>query len=125
MSAALEMDEVRQCVSALSLAHLNTAFILFDDVTKLDLVRAGPSQTLPDSFRSNFGHHWNEKSLLEIKGSNETLKLTGLIASEGASNQRTQLIFVNGRLVRKTSLHSTVRNILQKSVMCRAPDITL
>ncbi len=121
-SPALELDDCRRAVEALSLSRPEVSFTLTDDGSgeRILETEGGQGRTRRQAFCDLFGRQW-ATALRTINETEEGRSLHGFVASEAFSNKTRQFLLVNGVHITGGELLKAVRGCLKRSVMCRPP----
>ena len=116
-SARAELDQARDTLSRLAMAHAEIGFTLADETRRLiDLAPAGGSlfESRLTRLAAIMGRDFQQNAL-PIEAEREGLRLTGYIGlpTLNRGSARAQYLFVNGRPVRDRLLHGAVRGAYQ------------
>ncbi|TRY73522.1 hypothetical protein TCAL_11996 [Tigriopus californicus] len=124
ISGSIDLEDIRLTMVGLALSHPRVQLTLENEVGGQIIFDTPPKTCLVSKFTDILGRKWSE-SLKEIQVkkhancNSQMIKLSGIIGTEGALSKSKQFLFVNRRLLKKTTLHKIVNQIFKKSVMCR------
>ncbi len=118
ISAALELEKVKRIVESIALLNPSISFSMRNDATGECILHTHKT----DSVMHRFGLLFGRDKATAMKGvslSQDGLELSGFMSTEGHHNKSLQFVYVNGRIVKKTPLHSHMNNILANSLLSR------
>ena len=119
ISEALEIENIRQMLQALALANPTISFSLRNDALGECVMQIKKTSSLLGSFSALFGAS-RASSMREVNLRRGHLGITGIVSVESHYSKALQFVFINGRVVKKTSLHSCVNNIVANSLIGRS-----
>lgn len=118
ITAILEMENIRQTIQCFSLANPSVSFSLKNDALSECVMHTKKTNSLLGSFSTLFGAS-KGNSMREVTLNRGFFSITGILSIESHYNKLLQFIFINGRVVRKTALHSCINNIVANSLIAR------
>lgn len=118
ITKVLELDRIRKVVEALALINPLKSFSLRDDETGELVLQTHKTNSIVASFAHLFGSV-QSLGLKEVSASRGCFKVSGYMSTEGSHNKSMQFVYVNGRVVRKTALHTCINTLLAASVIGR------
>ncbi len=118
LSAVLEMENVRQTLQGIALANPSISFSLRNDLVGECVLRTRKTNSILSSFSMLFGPS-KAGSMKEVSLKLGVFAVSGYVSTESHHNKLLQFIYVNGRLVKKTPLHSCVNNAIANSLIAR------
>ena len=116
ISAVLEMENIRLTLQCLSLANPSVSFSLRNDALGECVMQTRKTNSLLGSFSVLFGAD-KANNMREVALKRGTFLITGILSIQSHYSKHLQFIFINGRVVRKTALHSCVNNIIANSLI--------
>ncbi|XP_073443774.1 DNA mismatch repair protein Mlh3 isoform X2 [Dendrobates tinctorius] len=120
LDPAMELERIRHRVEAVSLLRPCVSFSLKNDAVHSMLLQLPKTKDLYSRFCQIYGLS-RSRGLREAQHTHGTFTMQGLISREGHYNRTMQFLYVNQRLVLKTSLHKLMDSIIRKeSSICRA-----
>ncbi|XP_073494190.1 acylphosphatase-1 isoform X1 [Phyllobates terribilis] len=120
LDPALELERIRHRVEAISLLRPCVSFSLRNDSAHSVLLQLPKTKDLCSRFCQIYGLS-RSQGLREAQHTHGTFTMQGLVSREGHYNRTMQFLYVNQRLVLKTSLHKLMDSIIRKeSAICRA-----
>ena len=114
----LEMENLRQTIQCLSLVNPSVSFSLRNDALGECVMQSRRTNSLMGSFSVLFGTS-KARSMREVSLKHGTLSITGIVSINSHYSKLLQFIFINGRVVKKTPLHSCVNNLVANSLITR------
>ena len=119
LNEALEMEAIRYRLSGLALMWPRVSFSLRDDSAGNVILQTHKCSGVAATF-SNIFTPARARKLMEIEGvQDDEFKISGLVSIEGYSRKDLQFVFVNKRLVLKSSIHKQVNKILGRSLILK------
>lgn len=118
ISAALELEQVKQIVENIALMNPSISFSMRNDATGECILQTHKTDSVMHRFGLLFGRD-KTTTMKDISLSRDSLELSGFISTEGHHNKSLQFIYVNRRIIKKTPLHSYVNNMLANSLLTR------
>ncbi len=118
ITKALELERIRKVLEALALVNLQKSFSLRDDETGELILQTHKTSSIV----TNFGHLFGSDKSLNMKvvsAIHGCFKVSGYVSTEGHHNKSMQFVYVNGRIVKKTALHTCINSLLANSVIGR------
>ena len=112
----LELERIRQRVEGLALMKPAVSISFRNDSTGVILVQTHKSNSSLLTFKHLFGAA-KASTLVEVKDSKGYFTIEGFLGKEGHSKKELQFVYVNGRLVLKTSIHKMVNKMLTNSAI--------
>ena len=118
ISTVLELEQVKKAVECIALVNPSRSFSLRNDITGECILQTRKTYSVLTNFGLIFGGD-KVANMKEVRYTHGDFVLTGFMSTEGHYNKLLQFIYVNGRIVKKTPLHSTVNSILANSLLSR------
>ena len=119
LNEALEMEAIRYRLSGLALIWPRVSFSLRDDSVGHVILQTHKCSGVAAAF-SNIFTPARARKLMEVEAvQNDEFKISGLVSVEGYSRNDLQYVFINKRLVLKSSIHKQVNKILGRSLILR------
>ena len=119
LSEALEIESIRQTLRGLALADPSISFSLRNDAMADCVMQIKKTCSLLGTFSVLFGSK-RAGSMKEVHHRSGLFVISGIVSTESHYSKSLQFVFINGRLVKKTALHTCVNNILSNSLICRS-----
>ena len=113
-----DIERIRQAIISIALIHPDISLSLHNIQSTKPLLQIPNANSLVKRFAQLFGNELSH-GLREVSGSNMGFSVSGYISLQGHHTKSLQFLYVNGRLVKKTKLHSQINNILANSLICR------
>ena len=120
ISSSLDMEDVVQSVTGLALRHPEVDFHLFNEVTGEQVVNVtavtqhGVDRRV-ERFCALYGNNWRRSlKTFDKTSADGSMKLIGLVGSEGVISRNKQFVYVNKRLVKKTQVHKLVNHLFKR-----------
>lgn len=113
-----DIERVRQAMIGIALIHPDISLSLHNSQLTKNLLQISKTNSLVKRFAQLFGNELSH-GLREVSASNMGFSISGYISLQGHHTKSLQFLYVNGRLVKKTKLHSQINNILTNSLICR------
>ena len=120
ISAALELEQVKRVMENIALINPSISFTMRNDATGECVVQIHKANSVMSRFGLLFGRN-KTTAVKEVSLSRAGFELSGFMSTEGHHNKSLQFIYVNGRIVKKTPLHSCVNSIFANSLLTRKP----
>ena len=114
----LDFDRVRHRIASIALVNPKTAFSLINDSTGTKCLQTHVCKSVVSTFSQLFGNQ-RSRSLQQVQFEHSNFKVSGFISTDTHHSKRLQFLFVNGRLLLKTTIHKLVNNILAKSELLK------
>ncbi|XP_077412647.1 DNA mismatch repair protein Mlh3 isoform X2 [Vanacampus margaritifer] len=113
MDLVLEGERVRHRVEAMSLMHPSVSFTLKNDCTGAMIVQLPKAR---DTYHRFIQIHSlaRAQKLGEIQHTRAQFEVTGYLGREGHYNGSLQFLYVNGRLLLKTRIHTLLNSLLRR-----------
>jgi len=118
ISEILDFERVRHRIASVALIHPKTSFLLINDSTGSKCLQTHVCKSVVSTFSQLFGNQ-RSKNLQPVTFEHKNFKVSGFISTDTHHSKSLQFLFVNGRLLLKTSIHKLVNNILGKSELLR------
>ncbi|RUS83025.1 hypothetical protein EGW08_009213 [Elysia chlorotica] len=119
LNETLEMEAIRYRLSGIALIWPLVSISLRDDATGHVILQTHKCSGMAAAF-SNIFTPARARKLMEIEGvQDDEFKISGLVSIEGYSRKDLQFVFVNKRLVLKSSIHKQVNKILGRSLILK------
>jgi DNA mismatch repair protein MLH3 len=118
ISAALELEKVKRIVESIALLNPSISFSMRNDATGECILHTHKTDSVMHRFGLLFGRD-KATAMKDVSLSQDGLELSGFMSTEGHHNKSLQFVYVNGRIVKKTLLHSHVNDILANSLLSR------
>lgn len=118
ITADLELENIRQTILSVALANPSISFSLKNDLIGECILQTRRTNSVLASFSILFGSS-KASSMKEISFEHEIFNITGYLSTESHHSKSLQFIYVNGRVVKRTSLHSCVNNLIANSLIAR------
>ncbi len=119
LSEVLEIESIRQTLRGLALADPSVSFSLRNDAMADCVMQIKKTCSLLGTFSVLFGSK-RAGSMKEVHHRSGLFVISGIVSTESHYSKSLQFVFINGRLVKKTALHTCVNNILSNSLICRS-----
>lgn len=113
MCEAMVMVKVTRAVSALALLHPTISFSVRDNQTGECSLQTSQVGSVPRTFAQLFGSEYSQL-LKHISVSHNGFEISGYMSTNGHINNTLQFLYLNGRPVQKTLLHSHLNTLLTK-----------
>ncbi|XP_061699141.1 DNA mismatch repair protein Mlh3-like isoform X2 [Syngnathoides biaculeatus] len=113
MDLVLESERIRHRVEAISLMHPSVSFTLKNDCTGAMMVQLPKAR---DTYHRFIQIHSlaRAQKLGEIQHTCAQFEVTGYLGREGHYNGSLQFVYVNGRLLLRTRIHSLLNSLLRR-----------
>ncbi|XP_019712949.1 DNA mismatch repair protein Mlh3 isoform X1 [Hippocampus comes] len=113
MDLVLERERVRYRVEAMSLMHPSVSFTLKNDCMGAMIVQLPKAR---DTYHRFIQIHslTRAQKLGEIQHTHAQFEVTGYLGREGHYNSSLQFLYVNGRLLLKTRIHTLLNSLLRR-----------
>ena len=118
LSAVLEMENVRQALQGIALANPSISFSLRNDLAGECVMQTRKTSSILSSFSMLFGSG-KAGSMKEVSAELGEYVVRGYISTNSHHNKLLQFLYINGRLVKKTPLHSCVNKLIANSLIAR------
>ncbi|GFO04124.1 DNA mismatch repair protein mutl, partial [Plakobranchus ocellatus] len=124
LSEALEMEAIRYRLSGIALMWPQISFSLRDDSAGHVILQTHKCSGVAAAF-SNIFTPARARKLMQVESvQKDEFRISGLVSIEGYSRKDLQFVFVNKRLVLKSSIHKQVNKILRHSLILRKKALT-
>ena len=120
MSGILELEQVKRSVESIALVNPSVSFSVRNDATGECVLQTHKTNSVVARFGLLFGAD-KTTGVKDVSLSHAEFELSGFISVDGHHNKSLQFIYVNGRVVKKTQLHTCVNNMLANSLVARRP----
>lgn len=120
ISAALELEQVKRVMESIALMNPSVSFSIRNDATGECVLQTHKTNSVMSRFGLLFGRD-KTTMMRDVSLSQGSFELSGFMSTEGHHNKSLQFIYVNGRIVKKTPLHSCVNNMLANSLLTHKP----
>ncbi|XP_061649990.1 DNA mismatch repair protein Mlh3 isoform X2 [Phyllopteryx taeniolatus] len=113
MDLVLEGERIRHRVEAISLMHPTVSFTLKNDCTGAMMVQLPKAR---DTYHRFIQIHSlaRAQKLGEVQHTRGRFEVTGYLGREGHYNGSLQFLYVNGRLLLKTRIHTLLNSLLRR-----------
>ncbi|CAL1527586.1 unnamed protein product, partial [Lymnaea stagnalis] len=118
LNEGLEMERIRFHVAATALMWPHISFSLRDDSVGHVILQTCKSNSVPMSLSTIFPAA-KSRNLKELSISAGEFKIYGVVCTDSYSRKDLQFVFVNKRLVLKSSIHHQMNKILGRSLILR------
>ena len=118
ISAALELEQVKRVVESVALMNPSVSFSVRNDATGECVLQTHKTNSVMNRFGLLFGRD-RTTAMKDVSLSQAGFELSGFMSTEGHHNKSLQFIYVNGRIIKKTPLHTCVNNVLANSLLTR------
>ena len=118
ISAAFELEQVKQIVENIALMNPSISFSMRNDATGECILQTHKTDSVMHRFGLLFGRD-KTTTMKDVVLSRDGLELSGFISTEGHHNKSLQFIYVNRRIIKKTPLHSRMNSMLANSLLTR------
>lgn len=118
LSAVLEIENVRQTLQGNALANPAISFSLRNDMAGECVLQTRRTNSVLSSFSMLFGSS-KAGNMKEVNLKLGVLAVSGYISTDSHHNKLLQFVYINGRLVKKTPLHSCINNVIANSLIAR------
>ena len=118
ISAALELEQVKRVMEGIALMNPSVSFSIRNDATGECVLQTHKTNSVTSRFGLLFGGD-KTTAMKNISLSKGSFEVSGFMSTEGHHNKSLQFIYVNGRIIKKTPLHSCVNNMLANSLLTR------
>ncbi|BFZ12012.1 hypothetical protein BsWGS_15051 [Bradybaena similaris] len=118
VNSVLEMEKIRYRLAGIALIWPQISFSLRDDSAGHVILQTYKSSGMATSFSYIFTPA-RARGLMEVAAEQDAFKLTGLVSKETYSRKDLQFVFINKRLVLKSSIHRQINKILGRSLILR------
>ncbi|XP_005101880.1 uncharacterized protein LOC101854340 [Aplysia californica] len=118
LHADLEMERIRYRVAGIALVWPRISFSLRDDAIGHVLLQTHKCSGLVSSFSCLFSPA-RARPLMEVSAERDEFKLSGIVSKESYSRKNLQFVYVNKRLVLKSSIHRQINKILSRSLILK------
>jgi len=118
ISESLEIENMQHMLQGLALAHPYVSFSLRNDALGDYVMQVKKTSSLLRTFCSLFGAN-KASSMREVASKAGQFAVRGALSVDNHYSKAVQFVFVNGRLVKRTRLHSCVNRILTNSLIGR------
>ena len=118
ISPTLELEQVKKAVESIALVNSSISFSVRNDSTGENVLQTHKTNSLVSRFGLLFGRD-KTTAMKDVFLSRAGFELSGFMSTDGHHNKSLQFIYVNGRIVKKTPLHTCVNNVLTNSLICR------
>ena len=115
----LELENIRLTLLCVALANPSISFSLRNDMIGECVLQTRRTNSVLASFSVLFGSS-KASSMKELIFEHSIFRITGYISTECHHGKQLQFVYVNGRLVKKTALHSCVNNLIANSLIARS-----
>ena len=118
ISQALELDRVRKAVECLALVNPLISISVKSDKTGELLLQTHKTSSILTNFGQLFGND-KASNMKAVSTTHCGFSVSGFMSTEGHHNKSMQFVYVNGRIVKKTQLHTCINNLLANSMIAR------
>lgn len=118
ISATFELEQVKRVVESIALINPSVSFSVRNDATGGCVLQTHKTDSVMSRFGLLFGRD-KTSALKAVSLSQAGFELSGFMSTDGHHNKSLQFIYVNGRIVKKTPLHSCMNNMLANSLLTR------
>ncbi|KAM8833633.1 DNA mismatch repair protein Mlh3 [Synchiropus picturatus] len=109
----LEGERIRHRVEAVSLMQTSVSFTLKNDATGTMMVQLPKARDMYHRFIQIHGLARAQK-LAEVRHSRAQFEVMGFLGREGHYNSRLQYLYINGRFLLKTRIHTLLNQLLRQ-----------
>lgn len=118
LNLGLEVEKIRFRVAGIALMWPKISITLRDDSIGSIILQTQKCSGVKASFSQLFTPA-RAKGLMEVNYERGNLKISGVVNKESYSRKDLQFVFVNKRLVLKSSIHKQVNKIFRRSLILR------
>lgn len=118
ISATLELEQVKRVVESIALVNPSVSFSMRNDSTGECVLQTHKTNSVMTRFGLLFGAD-KMTGMKRVSSSQAGFEISGFMSIDGHHSKSLQFIYVNGRMVRKTPLHTCVNNLLANSLISR------
>ncbi|XP_060594266.1 uncharacterized protein LOC132748671 [Ruditapes philippinarum] len=111
MNKNLEMERIREMLEGVALIRPGISFTLRNDSTGQMVLSTRKCASVNSTFGQLYGSA-KADMLVEVRGSKQLFQVQGYIGREGHQRKNLQLIYINGRIVKKTKVHKLLNKLL-------------